>query len=204
MNYYFDLDNTLYETARLTTLMVGEIAKNISDEKKMNFDEVLEEIKPQFNSTNDNIFSYAEKMANKYEIDSEKVVKAVNDIIFNGEGLVFEDARNFLKKAKEKGHKLILLTYTTGNQEYQLQKIFGAKIAGYFEQIIVTAQLKYTLDIDYKNGVFFDDDPRDLKGLYEQNPIKVIRIRKPNNKRSKIDMDNKDIEEFESFDDIDM
>lgn len=33
MNYYFDLDNTLYETARLTTLMVGEIAKNISDEK---------------------------------------------------------------------------------------------------------------------------------------------------------------------------
>ena len=29
--------------------------------------------------------------------------------------------------------------------------------------------------MDYTNGIFIDDDPRDLNGLFEKNPIKVIR-----------------------------
>lgn len=204
MNYYIDFDNTLYETAKLTVLMIEAIAKNIAEERNMNFKEIAEKIKPQFNSTNDNIFSFAEKMAGLYETNSQKAINAVNNILFNGEKLVFEDARDFLKRAKENGHRLILLTYTTGNQEYQLQKIYGAKIAEYFDELIITTKLKYTLDLDYTKGIFIDDDPRDLNGLYEKNPIKVIRIRKPNNKRSKIDMENKDIEEFEYFDNIDV
>lgn len=168
MNYYIDFDNTLYETAKLTVLMIEAIAKNIAEERNMNFKEIAEKIKPQFNSTNDNIFSFAEKMAGLYETNSQKAINAVNNILFNGEKLVFEDARDFLKRAKENGHRLILLTYTTGNQEYQLQKIYGAKIAEYFDELIITTKLKYTLDLDYTKGIFIDDDPRDLNGLYEK------------------------------------
>ena len=83
-----------------------------------------------------------------------------------------------------------------------MQKIMGANIIDYFDGITVTNNYKFTLDLKYEEGIFFDYDPRDLNGLIEKNARKVIRIRKENNKRSKIDMENSAIEEYISFDDI--
>ena len=203
MNYYIDFDNTLYETAKLTSLMLTAIGNKIGELTGKDTIPIIQDAKDNFNSTLDNIFTHAEKMGKKYNVDSEAVVNAVKAVIDNGKQIVFEDAIRFLERLKEKGHKIFILTYIPQtNQEYQLKKLMGSGITSYFDGIIVTAEYKFLLDIDYTNGIFIDDDPRDLNGLYEKNPIKVIRIRKPNNKRSKIDIDNKDIEEFESFDDI--
>ena len=66
----------------------------------------------------------------------------------------------------------------------------------------MTTEYKFKLDINYQKGIFIDDDPRDLKGLFEKNAFRVIRIRKENNRRSKIDIDNSNIEEYKSFDNI--
>lgn len=203
MNYYIDFDNTLYETAKLTSLMIAAIGNKIGELTGLEKEPIIQDAKDNFNSTLDNIFTHAEKMGNKYNVDSESVVNAVKSVVDNGKEIVFEDAIRFLERLKEKGHKIFILTYIPKtNQEYQLKKLMGSGIMSYFDGIIVTAQYKFLLDIDYTNGIFIDDDPRDLNGLFEKNPIKVIRIRKPNNKRSKIDIDNKEIEEFESFDDI--
>lgn len=203
MNYYIDFDNTLYETAKLTEKMLSEVAHTISNEKNLPYNEVLEKIKPQFNSTLDNIFSFAEKMAKSYDIDSKLCVNKVNEVIDNGEQFVFPDAKKFLKRIRKKGNKLILLTYVQDvNKEYQKQKINGSGIKDFFDDIIITSRYKFNISINYKNGIFIDDDPRDLLGLYEKKPIKVIRIRKKSNKRSKLELNNDDIEEFESFDDI--
>lgn len=203
MNYYIDFDNTLYETAKLTSLMIAAIGNKIGELTGLEKEPIIQDAKDNFNSTLDNIFTYAEKMGNKYNVDSESVVNAVKAVVDNGKEIVFEDAIRFLERLKEKGHKIFILTYIPKtNQEYQLKKLMGSGIMSYFDGIIVTAQYKFLLDIDYTNGIFIDDDPRDLNGLFEKNPIKVIRIRKLNNKRSKIDIDNKEIEEFESFDDI--
>ena len=203
MNYYLDFDNTLYETAKLTSLMIAAIGKKIGELTGKDIETVTQDAKDNFNSTLDNIFTHAEKMGKKYEVDPISVVDAVKAVIDNGSEIVFEDAVRFLERLKEKGHKIFVLTYIPKtNQEYQLKKLMGSGIMKYFDGIIVTAEYKFLLDLDYTNGIFIDDDPRDLNGLYEKNPIKVIRIRKPNNKRSKIDIDNKDIEEFVSFDDI--
>ena len=205
MNYYIDFDNTLYETAKLTTLMIAAIGNKIGELAGLEKEPIIQDAKDNFNSTLDNIFTHAEKMGKKYNVDSESVVNAVKSVIDNGKEIVFEDAIRFLERLKEKGHKIFILTYIPQtNQEYQLKKLMGSGITSYFDGIIITAQYKFLLDLDYTNGIFIDDDPRDLNGLYEKNPIKVIRIRKPNNKRSKIDIDNKDIEEFESFDDIEV
>jgi phosphoglycolate phosphatase-like HAD superfamily hydrolase len=142
-------------------------------------------------------------MGIKYNVDSASVVNAVNEVLSKGKEIVFEDAIRFLERLKEKGHKIFILTYIPQtNQEYQLKKLMGSGITSYFDGIIITAQYKFLLDLDYTNGIFIDDDPRDLNGLFEKKPIKVIRIRKENNKRSKIDIDNKEIEEYVSFDDI--
>ena len=205
MNYYIDFDNTLYETAKLTSLMIAAIGNKIGELTKRDAEPIIQDAKDNFNSTLDNIFTHAEKMGKKYNVDSDVVVDAVNSVVDNGKQIVFEDAIRFLERLKEKGHKIFILTYIPKtNQEYQLKKLMGSGIMQYFDGIIVTAEYKFLLDIDYTNGIFIDDDPRDLNGLFEKNPIKVIRIRKPNNKRSKIDIDNKEIEEYESFDDIEV
>ena len=203
MNYYIDFDNTLYETAKLTSLMIAAIGNKIGELADLEKEPIIQDAKDNFNSTLDNIFTHAEKMGKKYKVDAESVVNAVNDVLSNGNEIVFDDAVRFLERLKEKGHKIHILTYVQPiNMEYQLKKLMGSKIANYFDGIIITSKYKFLLDIDYTNGIFIDDDPRDLNGLFEKNPIKVIRIRKSNNKRSKIDIDNKEIEEFESFDDI--
>lgn len=203
MNYYLDFDNTLYETAKLTSLMLEALSDKISSEAGKDFNEILSDVKKNFNSTIDNIFTYSEKMSKKYEINPLETVERVNSVIENGEDIVFEDARRFLEKLKEKGDKCFILTFTSkSNEEYQMKKILGSGIAKYFDGIIITTEYKFLLDIKYENGIFIDDDPRDLNGLFQSKAQKVIRIRKENNKRSKIDIDNPEIEEYKSFDDI--
>ena len=203
MNYYIDFDNTLYETAKLTSLMIAAIGNKIGELAGLEKEPIIQDAKDNFNSTLDNIFTHAEKMGKKYKVDSASVVNAVNEVLSNGKEIVFEDAIKFLERLKEKEHKIYVLTYVQPiNMEYQLKKLMGSGIANYFDGIIITSKYKFLLDIDYTNGIFIDDDPRDLNGLFEKNPIKVIRIRKENNKRSKIDIENKEIEEYVSFDDI--
>ena len=203
MNYYIDFDNTLYETAKLTTCMLEAICKTVSENAKKSYEEIDIYVKENFNSTNDNIFTFARETGIKFGVDPNIVENSVKAVVDNGHHIVFEDAERFLAKLKEKGHQVFVLTYIPKtNQEYQLKKLLGSGIMKYFDGIIITSKYKFLLDMDYTNGIFIDDDPRDLNGLYEKNPIKVIRIRKQNNKRSKIDIDNKNIEEFENFDDI--
>lgn len=203
MNYYLDFDNTLYETAKLTSLMLETIANTISESTGKEACTLKKEAQETFNSTIDNIFSFAENMSKKHGANSQMVLDKVNSVIDNGNIIVFEDAARFLKRLKEKGHKAFILTYVAkGNEEYQMRKLLGSGLMKYFDGITITTEYKFLLDLKYENGVFIDDDPRDLNGLFERNPIQVIRIRKPNNKRSKIDIDNSQIKEYESFDDI--
>lgn len=205
MNYYIDFDNTLYETAKLTTLILEEIVKYISETTNATKEEVNKYLDENFVSTTAKIFPFTEQIAKAFEADVDELTENVKKVIANGEKIVFEDAKRFLEKLKKNGHKIIIVTYIPQtNCDYQMKKISGSGISKYFDTIIITSELKATLDLDYTNGIVIDDDPRDLTQLYEKNPIKVIRIRKPNNKRSEIDMDNKDIEEYVSFDDIEI
>ena len=204
MNYYFDFDNTLYETAKLTEVMLNAIVNSIYNKTGKNLEDLKKYAKENFNSTTGNIFNFAEEMAEKFKSDKNKVLEDLNNAIYSGESIVFEDARRFVEKLYKNNNKLYILTYIPDkkNHDYQMKKIIGSGIAKYFNSIIITSEYKFNLCLDYKNGIFFDDDPRDLNGLFEKNPIKVIRIRKENNKRSKIDMENKEIEEYKTFDDI--
>ena len=205
MNYYIDFDNTLYETAKLTSKMLTNVANVISLKTGKEYESIFEYVKNNFDSTNDNIFTYGKKLAEKYDVDGDDINDAINNAINNGRDFIFPDARLFLIKLKELGHKVYILTYLPKtNQEYQMQKIKGSGIASFFDGIIMTTDYKFNLDINYEKGIFIDDDPRDWNGLLEKNPIRVIRIRKENNKRSKIDINNPLIEEYKDFGDIEI
>ncbi len=204
MIFYIDFDNTLYETARLTQQMLTNIANVILlDSKNGEFNTIFEYVKNNFDSTHDNIFTYGRNLAEKYNVDAEDITNAINNAINNGKDFVFPDARMFLIKLREQKHKVYILTYLPKtNQEYQMQKIKGSGLASFFDGIIMTTEYKFDLDINYEKGIFIDDDPRDLNGLVEKNPIRVIRMRKPSNKRSKIEMNNPKIEEYQDFGEI--
>ena len=205
MKYYIDFDNPLYETAKLTTCMLDAICKTVVEKLGKEYSEIDEYVKANFNSTTDNIFTFARETGSYYGIDPDLVENNVKAVVDNGNNIVFEDAERFLARLKENGHEVHILTYIPKtNQEYQMKKLLGSGLMKYFDTITITSKYKFLLDMDYTQGIYIDDDPRDLNGLYEKNPIKVIRIRKPNNKRSKIDIDNKNIEEYVSFDDIEV
>ena len=203
MNYYIDFDNTIYETAKLTKSMLDTIVNKISEHGNVDLEKLVQETKNNFNSTSDNIFEFATKMAEKYNVNAVELNKSIKNIIDDGKKFVFDDAKRFLEKLKDKNHKIILLTFLPqNNQNYQIEKIQGSGLTNYFDSIIMTTEYKFKLDINYQKGIFIDDDPRDLKGLFEKNAFRVIRIRKENNRRSKIDIDNSNIEEYKSFDNI--
>ena len=47
MTYYIDFDNTLFDTAKLTTLMIGAIGNKISELTGKNLEEVTQDAKLQ-------------------------------------------------------------------------------------------------------------------------------------------------------------
>lgn len=198
MNYFIDFDNTLYETSRLVDLIFERISILISEKNKISYTE----LKENYNSSM-NIFAYSIEIANKFNVDSEIIIEEIKKIIDNGKNLVFDDAEKFLQKLKDKKHNIYLLTYIKDvNREYQMEKIIGSGLSKYFNTIMITSNNKYELDINYKEGIFIDDNPKEIEGLYKQKPIKVIRMRREKNKYSKIDMNNDDIEEYLTFEDI--
>lgn len=204
MNYYIDFDNTLYNTPLLTNRMLNSIVDSIREKHNLSSEDLYQECKSMFNREHIyNIYELARYFANKYSLDASSVINTLNNIILNGNDLVFEDTIPFLQKLKEQGHKLFMLTYCKESLEYQSVKVAGSKLADFFDAIYITSVKKYTLDIDYTNGIFIDDNPDDLLGLYSKNAKQVIRLRREGNKYSVKDLDNPNIKEYLNFNEID-
>lgn len=203
MNYYIDFDNTLYNTPALKERMLNSIVDSINKQNNFPKIELYNECKSLFNKDNIyNIYELAKYFSNKYNVDLSLVIKDLNSTILYSSDLVYEDSIPFLNKLKEKGHKIYMLSYSGDNSEYQSIKIAGSKLANLFDALFITAVPKYTLDIDYTNGVFIDDNPRDLLGLYSKNPKQVIRLRRQDNKYSIKDINNFSIKEYSNFNEI--
>lgn len=195
MNYYIDFDHTLFDTPKLTERML----QTIVDFSKM---DIMQECKSMFTREHIyNIYELAKYFASKYKLDTISLISAINNQIYNCSDLVFVDGLSFILKLKERGHKVYILSYYEDVLQYQLAKIAGSNLADLFDGIIITKELKYNIDIDYTNGIFIDDKPQDLIGLYSKNPKKVIRLKRKNHKYSSDDL-NINIKEYENFDEI--
>ena len=160
---YIDFDNTLFNTVKFNNKCKELLNKYINEEEQ-------DKIFKSFTK----IYDFREVLnilSNNYKIDKEILKKEYNKIL--EDNYLFEDTISFLDYYKDK-YQLIMLTW--GNNEYQLDKINCANITKYFNELIITKEYKYQLDIDYKNSIFIDDNPRDLKGLMNNNSFKVIRL----------------------------
>lgn len=203
MNYYIDFDNTLYNTPLLTEKMLNSIVESAYNQKSINKKELLDECKSMFNREHIyNIYKLAEYFSNKYNLELSPIINNLNTTILSGKDLVFEDSITFLKNLKDKGHTTFLLSYSVDSLQYQTTKILGSQLPDFFDALYITNTPKYELDIDYENGIFIDDNPIDLLGLYSKNAKKVIRLRRKNNKYSIKNLENVDIEEYCDFNQV--
>ena len=200
MNYYIDFDNTLYNTPLLKDAMLDAISSEIASEKKLDNTEILKQCSLMFNRENIyDIYELAKYFSNKYNANSDVFIDKLNNVILDGKKFLFDDTINFLNKLKQKSHKLYMLTYCKESLQFQSLKISGSKIANMFDSLFITSKPKYELDIDYTNGIFIDDNPKDLIGLYNKNPKDLIRIRRPENKYSVKEIENIKIKEFKNL-----
>ena len=201
MNYYIDFDNTLYNTQLLTNRILNSIVDSVRKKHDISSEDLYKEMLDINHRYH--IYELAIYISNKYDLDELSVINKLNSIILNASDLVFEDTIPFLTKLKEKGHKLYMLTYEPRNLEYQSLKISGSKLANFFDAVYITKVPKYTLDINYSEGIFIDDNISDLLGLYSKNSKQVIRLRRKGIKYSAKNIENTDIKEYLNFNEID-
>ena len=182
MKYYIDFDNTLYDTPKLIKAMLTLLTNAIlGDHPDKEFEETYAECKSLFNREHFyNIYDLVDHFAHIYEPDTIP----------------------FLERLKAEGHNLYILSYCKESLRYQSAKISGSGIADYFDALYITSARKYELDIKYKDGIFIDDNPADLEGLYSKNPLKVIRMARNGNKYSTKELAIPEIKAYNSFDEL--
>lgn len=203
MNYYVDFDGTLYNTQLLKEQMLVCLAKSVhSQNKKLKSGDLLAEAVSLFcREKIYDIFDLCEYFAKKYNVQNQVLKSNINDLLKNGKKFVFKDSVKFLDKLKKEGHTIVLLTYCAQKTtKFQERKVAGSGLVDYFDKIIITQEPKYQLkNIDYKNGIFIDDNPNDLLGLSKNNPIELVRIKREDNKYSKMPLEDVQVKEIETF-----
>lgn len=193
MNYYLDFDYTLFDTYKFREELYKILEKNgldrtylaITPEMKTNGQKLL------------NIKELFKSLSETKNISLNNFFQPLEDLYARCDELVYDDTVEFLNYLKSKNHKLHVLTW--GEKEFQKEKLKASKLYEYFDEIIYAEQLKYTLDIDYENGIFIDDSVRDLEGLYNRNAKQVFRIKRKNGKNSDKELNIKEILEFETL-----
>ena len=197
MNYYIDFDNTLYNTPLLKKKMLNELANQAKLQKGI---DIIEECNKLFDESHIyDIYELAKFLSNKYDLELSPMINSLNDIISNSSNFVFEDVIPFLQNLHSEGNNVFMLSYAFDNLEYQTAKILGSGLSKYFDALYITSKQKYELDIDYSNGIFIDDNPDDLKGIYSKGAKEVIRLRRKENKYSIYNIEINDIKEYEDL-----
>ena len=176
---YIDFDGTLYNSDNFYNGFIEICSKyNIEKEKVKEIENDIFNNKNLFNVDilSQKIFEYYQ-LPISFLYDVEALYKKPN---------LFSDTIPSLEQLiKSSKYELYILTHC--NREYQLKKITSSKIDKYIKEIIVTTGSKIDLDgINYQESIFIDNNPFQIKQLIAAKAKKVIRIRRHQDKYSKI------------------
>lgn len=195
MNIYVDFDRTLYNTDELYNDMFKVInSYGITCE--------LFEINKEEYFTKPILFNFiklTKYICNKYNISLDVITELLM-ILANGEKYLYSDSSDFLLKMKERNYNVSLLTY--GDVNFQMLKLTPLSICDIIDNIIISSNYKFQLDLNYKDSIFIDDNPRDLLGLLHNDAQKVIRIKRQNSKYCNNKLSNNKIPSFSNLRDL--
>ena len=188
MKIYIDFDGTLFNNNKHYHKLINILKKyNITEEYINNITK---------NKHYKNIDNLAKEIIINNNLD-KSILKEINTIYSND--LIYKDIIPFLEKYHNQ-YDLILLTL--GTKKYQLKKIKSSNISKYFKEIIITNKDKSLLNIDYQNSIFIDNNPHELKKFHNSKVKYLIRIKRKNDKYSKINLDINNIPEFIDFNEL--
>ncbi len=166
MKIYLDFDRTLFDTDSF----LNELYKII---KKYKIPiSVFKKHKDKLKREGFNIKDILLSIEKEYSLDQE-IFNAIDNLIKKDAIYIYSDVIKFLETLKERDYEIILLT--RGNKDFQEEKINSSTLLDYFNQVIVTMKHKGDLDIDY-NGIFIDDNLKELESISKRNPLKIICI----------------------------
>lgn len=182
MRVYVDFDRTLFDCDKFLEDFYAIISKyNISKD-------LFKECQNQSRKHGFNPYTILNSIEKKYLFD-KSIYLDIDELISNTSKYLYSDAIPFLDYLKSNKYSIIILT--KGNSDYQREKIFNAHIDKYYDKLIVTMKHKGLLFLNYLQGVFIDDNPREIESLLKRRVKKIIRIRRTNSKYSNIDLDKK-------------
>ena len=167
-----------------------------------------------------NIFSLIKYFTKLFDCNYIEIESILNKIIDNGKKYLYEDSIAFLYSLKKAKYEVYILSHDGNDLEFQVQKIKGSGILeeNLLDAAIITKESKADLTnellyditktsiinlnsslkqidfIDYANGIFIDDRPKDLERLYktmyknETSPFKprLYRMVRKNGTYSKL------------------
>lgn len=193
MKYYIDLDYTMLDTIKFHEARYKILESyGVTKEEQKETEKYIAEVEKKLLNL-ENLYT---KICKKHKLPKEEILTKIQQIIDNSNTFLYEDTIEFLQYLKNRGDEAYILTW--GDKELQETKVKGCKIEEYFNRVIVTEELKYKIDIDYKDGIFLDDNPRDLEGLYKSGAKEVIRIKREGAKYSNRPI-NVDIKEYKTL-----
>ena len=189
---YIDFDSTLFNTDEFYGAFLNICKKNNVDNKQ-----VINIKNEKFKKSSDfDLDILAKKISEIHNLKKE-FLDEMEDLYSSK--YLFDDTISFLESIYLK-YELVLFTY--GNKSYQTKKINATGIDKYFNEIIITENSKDSLDIDYINSVFIDNNPNEIRGYYNKGARKLIRLRHESDFRCKVDTNLGDILEFSNLSDI--
>ena len=193
MNYYLDFDYTLFDTHAFREGLYEILERN-------GFDKTYLALTPEMKTNGQKLLNIKElfrNLAQSRNIPIENFLEPLEELYSRCNEFVYDDTIEFLEYLKSENHTIYILTW--GEKEFQKEKLIASQLDKYIDGAVYAEDLKYTLDIDYPNGIFVDDSIRDLEGLYNQNAKAVFRIKRPNGKNSDKELNIKEILEFNSL-----
>lgn len=196
MNFYLDFDYTLFDNYAFRQGLYKILEDNGLDETYLRLTpELTEEGQKLLN-----IKEFFYNLSKTKNIPIEKFLEPLDKLYSRCHEFVYDDTIEFLKYLKSIGARVYILTW--GERHFQEEKIKASGLNKYVDGIIYSEKLKYTCnDIDYKSGIFIDDSPRDLRGIYNRGG-EVYRVIRKNAKNSDKMLNIKDIVEVHNLKEI--
>lgn len=186
---YLDFDRTLFDTDAFIKDMNKVLEKDI--------DLLLfEEYKRRDEKKGFNPYRIIKMM----NIDNkDEIYQNLDNLMNNVSKYLYPDTIPFLEKM-QKEYDLYIFTY--GDKDFQKRKVINTHIDKYINSFIdILDKKSNSLEINYQESIFIDDNPFVIDDILLKKPYMAIRMRRNKAKYSLINMKNK-VMEVKSFEEI--
>ncbi len=203
--FYIDFDGTLFDTDKMGTALNDYLSESMKKLTKENSADILLKIINYRKVDNLNYYQICEKLETEYKLANGTLKTKLDEFLLEDKKFLFEDSVSFLQKLQEQEFEVNLLTYSSkNNKDYQMKKIMGSGLLNLTDSIIICTKPKGELWLDYENGIFIDDNPKQLLSLFKAGvkSTQIYRIIREGTKYSNVVLEEFEPIEIKSFKNI--